>query len=386
MRLDCNFKGNKLTAFCLLLLALGTAWLANQEFAAMKTPDVLVPAAGFEKHMLSEWFKPIEGTPLDTPVYIQNGEQAGGSVLLLTGTHPNEPAGYMTGVLMTEHANVRRGKLYVIPFANLPGFGHTQPQEASPPLMHFTLSDGSVRTFRYGSRDMMHTLMWPTSDIYIHKASGQRLSGNETRNLNRAYPGDPDGTPTERVAYAIMEMLRKEKIDLAFDLHEASPEYPVVDAIVAHERSMELAAMTAMELKGMGIEIRLEPSPKNLRGLSHREWGDYSDTMPILMEVANPSQGRLRGRTDEALVLTGKDKAYLKAAPLGRLFVPYDEAGKPLEMRVARHLTAVMTFLSMMEFALDESKAVEIDGLPGYQELTAQGLAKWLDVKTQSKP
>ena len=249
--------------------------------------------------------------------------------------------------------------------------------------MHFTLPDGSIRAFRYGSRDIMHTLMWPTADIYIHKASGQRLSGNESRNLNRAYPGDPIGTPTERLAYAIMEMLRKEKIDLAFDLHEASPEYPVVDAIVAHEKSMELAAATAMELKGQGIEIRLEPSPKNLRGLSHREWGDFSDTLPILMEVANPSQGRLRGRTDEALVLTGKDKAYMKAAPLGRLFVPYDETGKPLDMRTARHLTAVMTFLSMMGDFVDESKAIRIDGMPTYDELLNKGIGAYLSALKQ---
>jgi hypothetical protein len=245
--------------------------------------------------------------------------------------------------------------------------------------MRFTLPDGSSRKFRYGSRDMAHTLMWPNPDIYIHRASGQYLSGNESRNLNRAYPGTPDGTIIERLAWAIMEFLRKEKIDLAFDLHEASPEYPVVDAIVAHEKSMELAAATAIELKGQGMEIRLEPSPKNLRGLSHREWGDSSDTMPILMETANPSQGRLRGRTDEALVLTGKDKAYMKAAGLGCLFVPYDDGGKPLEERVARHVTSIMTFLSMMEFFVDESKAIEIDGVPTYKELVDGGLGKWLN-------
>jgi hypothetical protein len=345
----------------------------------MKTPDVLVPAAGFKRHLLSEWFPPLAATPMDTPVYIQKGNEPGGSVLVLGGTHPNEPAGYMTAVLMLERAWVRKGRLYVIPFANIAGFGHTQPQEASPEAILFTLPDGSSRKFRYGSRDMTHTLMWPIPDIYIHKASAQRLSGGESRNLNRAYPGDPNGSPTERLAWAIMEFLRGEKIDLAFDLHEASPEYPVVDAIVAHERSMELAAATSMELKGQGIEVRLEPSPKNLRGLSHREWGDGSGVMPILMETANPSQGRLRGRTDEALALTGRDKSYLKAAGLGRLFVPYEEGGKPLEARVARHLTAIMTFLSMMEFFVDENKAIEIDGLPTYQRLVESGIGKWLN-------
>jgi len=373
-----NFKGTKLSAFCLLLCALGIAWLANLEFAAAKTPDPIFPAEGFVERRLSEWFEPLKGTLLDTPVYIQDGEEPGGSVLVLTGTHANEPAGTLTGVLMVEHAKVKRGRLYVIPFAAIVGQQHTQPQEASPSPMHFTLPGGGVRTMRYGSRDMVHTLLWPIPDIYIHKASRQHLAGNETRNLNRAYPGVPNGNPTERLAYAIMEFLRKEKIDLAFDLHEASPEYPVVDAIVAHERSMELAAATIMELKAKGMEVRLEPSPRNLRGLSHREWGDFTDTLPILVEVTNPSQGRLRGRTDEALVMTGKDKAYLKAATLGRLFVHFDETGKPLEMRVARHLTTVMHFLEMMEYFVDENKAIVIEGLPTYDELIQQGLGPWM--------
>jgi hypothetical protein len=97
------------------------------------------------------------------------------------------------------------------------------------------------------------------------------------------------------------------------------------------------------------------------------------------MEVANPSQGRLRGRTDEALALTGKDKAYMKAAGLGRLFVPFDETGKPLEMRAARHLTAILTFFSMMEFFVDESKAIEVEGLPSYAQLVEDGIGKWLN-------
>jgi hypothetical protein len=97
------------------------------------------------------------------------------------------------------------------------------------------------------------------------------------------------------------------------------------------------------------------------------------------MEVANPSQGRLRGRTDEPLILTGKDKAYLKAASLGRLFVPFDKTGKPLEMRVARHMTAMMNFFSMMEIFLGDDKAFLVEGLPTYTELTKRGIGNWLN-------
>jgi len=146
---------------------------------------------------------------------------------------------------------------------------------------------------------------------------------------------------------------------------------------VAHEKSMELAAAAAMDLKEQGIEVRLEPSPKNLRGLSHREWGDGTDALPILVEVANPSQGRLRGRTDEALVLTGKDKAYLLASRLGRLFVPYDEKGKPIEERVGRDLATLKAFLDAQEL-FDEEKAVRLEGIPGYREVREKGLGAFL--------
>lgn len=375
--MDLNFKGNKATAGGLLVVALLVCFLAGRAFSDSKEIDPVYPVPGFEMKMLSDYFEGLKGGPMDTPVYVQEGEEPGGSVLILGGTHPNEPSGYMSAVLFIENAHVKKGRLFVIPFGNISGFTNTLAQEASPSWIHFTTQGGETRTFRYGSRDTNPTVMWPIPDIYIHKASGQELAGNESKNLNRAYPGDPNGTPTEKLAYGIMELLRKEDITLAFDLHEASPEYPVVEAIVAHENSMELAAVAAMELMGLGVDMRLEPSPKNLRGLSHREWGDGTKTLPILMETANPSQGRLRGRTDEALVLDGKDKAYIKSAGLGRLFVPYDENGKPIEQRVARHVASMVIFADTLEM-FEPEKAVTIENIPSYDDLNANGVGYYL--------
>lgn len=375
--MDLNFKGNRATALLLLGLSLFVCFIVGRGFLAQWAPDKVVPSHGFEQKMLSDYFDGLKGTPMDTPVFVQEGNEKGGSVLVLGGTHPNEPSGYMSAVLFLERANVKKGRLFIIPFGNMSGFNNTLAQEASPNKIQFTLADKSVRTFRYGSRDTNPVVMWPTPDVYVHKASGQNLAGNESKNLNRAYPGDPNGSPTEKLAYGIMELLRKEKITLAFDLHEASPEYPVVDAVVAHESSMELAAASAMELKGKGIEIRLEPSPKNLRGLSHREWGDATETMPILLESANPSQGRLRGRTDEALVMVGKDKSYLKAAALGRLFVPFDESGKPLDLRTARHVATISAFVEMLEL-FDESTGVILEGVPDYEAILDKGVGNYL--------
>ena len=209
---------------------------------------------------------------------------------------------------------------------------------------------------------------WPDPDVYVHAASGQQLSGSETRNINRAYPGRPDGNPTEQAAYAIAELIRAEDINETFDLHEASPEYPVINATVSHEKGMSLAAAGMMELTLGGIQMSLEPSPVNLHGLTHRELGDYTDTIPLLMETANASQGRLRGATNEALALTGKDKAYVKSAKLGFLYVPYDENGHPIEERVGRHLQGVIEYTNAYS-QLYPDKPVVFSGVPTYTEL-----------------
>jgi hypothetical protein len=369
--------GNALTATLLFAAALFVCWLAAQDFMEMWSEDAVFPTTEFQKNMLSDYFPKIKGSLLDSAVYIQDSGNPGGTVFIMGGTHPNEPSGWLTAVLYLENAKVSEGRLIILPFAMSPGFRHNYPQEASPSFIHIPVKRGGNRVFRYGSRDMQHTMMWPTPDIYTHKPSGQELAGNESKNLNRAYPGDADGSPAEQLAFAIMELIRKEKVDLAFDLHEASPEYPVIDAIVAHERSMELAAASTMELKGMDIEFRLEPSPTKLRGLSHREWGDNSDTMPILMETGNPSQGRLRGRTDEALVLTGKDKAYAKARDLNVLFIPYADGDQTISLRVARHATAIRVFMEVLGLYFDD-KTFSIEGIPSYEEILEKGVGEYL--------
>lgn len=298
-------------------------------------------------------------------------------MLVLGGTHPNEPSGFLSAVLLVENASASRGTLYVIPRANNSGFTHNDPQEGAPERYTIALPDGTTRTFRYGSRATNPVHQWPDPDVYIHAASGQTLSGSETRNLNRGYPGRLHGTLTERVCLGIASLIRAERIDLTIDLHEASPEYPVINAIVAHERAMPLASQVVLGLEFLDMKIGLEPSPKNLHGLSHRELGDYTDTLSVLMETANPSQGRLRGRTDEALVLTGKDPYYVKAQKLGRLYVPFDAAGHPIEERVARHLAGISEFILALSTEMP-GKALEIEGIPGYEELQEKGLGSFL--------
>ncbi|MGD8562534.1 MAG: succinylglutamate desuccinylase/aspartoacylase family protein [Desulfarculaceae bacterium] len=375
--------GNKITASVLLgLTALIGVWV-SLSFISMWHDDVLYPQAGFQKKMLSEYFAGIANTPADTPVYIQTGPEKGGTVLLLGGTHGNEPAARITAVVLLENAKVKKGRLIIIPTANPMNLTHNAAQDAHPQRLNLSLPSGKVRSFRMGSRVSNPIYEWPNPDTYIHPASGQQLAGSEKSNLNRAYPGLADGAPTERLAYAIVQLIKKEKVDLAIDLHEASPEYPVVNAMVAHERAMDLAAMVAMEMESMGIPIRLEPSPKNLRGLSHREWGNATRAMAVLLETANPSHGRFRGKTDQRLAITGQDKAYTKAATLGRLYIDY-KGDQTLEYRVGRHLAALGLLFTYLGEVSPE-KAVEINGIPAFAQIMKNGVGAYLADKTKGR-
>ena len=212
----------------------------------------------------------------------------------------------------------------------------------------------------------------------MHRTSGQTLSGSETRNLNRAYPGSNSGTFTERVTYGITEFIKQNNVSITVDLHEASPEYPTINAIVAHQDAIELASWASMDMQMEGMTISIEASPTNLHGLSHRELGDYTDTLAVLMETANASQGRLRGRTDADLVVTGQDHYYYLAGKYGALYVDFPETGIPLDVRVARHICGVEQLCNAYN-ELSGTDTLDLGDLPSYSEIIANGVGAYLN-------
>jgi hypothetical protein len=263
----------------------------------------------------------------------------------------------------------------VIPRANASAFTSNEPQEGNP--QRYTLEvQGGTRTFRLGSRATNPIDQWPDPTLFETPA-GQIVSGPDARNLNRCYPGKPDGNLTERIAYGIMEVIRQEGIGVGIDLHESSPEYPVINAIVFHENSAEVAAVAQMNLQFDGLDLRLEASPQNLRGLSHREWGDAAGIRALLLETPNPVQGRLKGRPTAELVVEGKDKFYLEAAALGRLFINYTEVGIPISERVARHLGGIQAILGSLE-ELEPDQGMVLEGLPPWTEVQERGVGAFL--------
>jgi hypothetical protein len=341
-------------------------------FTRMRAADRLLPGPGVTREArLSDYLPSLAGTPGDTPVFVLSGPAPGGTILVVGGTHGDEPAGYLAAVVLVERVRVAAGRLVVVPRANASGMTHDVPQEGHPTGFRIS-APGVGRWFTYGARATSPVHQWPDPPVYI-LPGGQALSGSETRNLNRAYPGRPDGSLTERIAFAITTLIRRERVDLAIDLHEASPEYPVVNTIVAHQRAMDLAALVGVKLQSEGIDIGLEASPPGLRGLSHREWGDTTTALAVLMETTNPAQGRLRGRTDSRLVVEGRDRFYRLASARGRLAVPFDETGWPLAVRVARHLAGVREMAASLGDVLP-GKNVALAGLPEYRAVVEGGL------------
>lgn len=372
-----NAPSFRLPGVIVLLLALLIAIPAGIIFQSMHEQEPIVTGPGVtEIRMLSDYAPAMKDTPADTPVYILEGKEPGGTMLIFGGTHAQEVSGLLAAVVTIENALVEKGRLIVIPQANQSGFTYTEPLQGFPHTFEIETPFGQ-RWFRNGMRLTNPIHEWPDADIYVHRQSSEHLVGWEGRNLNRAYPGHDEGTYTQRLAAALLSVAEQEQADIVLDLHEAYPEYPIINMLVAHERAFEIATMAMLGIQSEGVSMDLMPSPKALRGLTHREFGDYLDhTYAILSETANPAMGRLRGRTDAALVVEGKDENYVKAAEQGRLFVPFTEEGHPLSERTARQLATILHVIEGYNLTTDGE--IVVADLPGYANVMENGLGAYL--------
>ena len=383
---------NYITAGVLLVLCIVTFFVLKGEFESMQKPELVYYGKNESVvaiHKLSEWNKNLETTrdgAGDTLVYELKGEEEGDTMVILGGVHANEPSGSVAAIYMVENLHPKAGTVYILTHANAAGYTCTDPQEASP--MFYSIDTGAgEREFRFGSRVSNPVYQWPDPDIYVH-TSGQKLAGAETRNLNRCYPGIEDGTITEQVAYAITNMIKSVDAAVTIDLHEASPEYKTINTTVYHARANAITAAREWyldedleEAAHMGAEI----SPEAFRGLSHIELGTWTDTLALLMETSNPSQGREHGKTGTGLVVSGIDKFYLRNNQsvgiqdkrYGRivetgefsdedLFLSSEDAtpfemtelgARPLSMRVARHVSAVLAYAQSYTDSVSEALA-----------------------------
>ncbi len=370
----------------LAIAAVGIAFaaLSGREFYAhrhLREPVVLGPGVTAVR-TLGDYFPGIRGTENDAHVYVLEGREPGGTVLVLGGTHPEEPGGRLAAWVFIENARPEKGRIIVIPSANRSGTTVTRAGGAYPYKYTIPTAWGG-QTFRMGDRWSSALDQWPDPEVYVHYPTRQQLAYVDIRNLNRAFPGRPGGTFTERTTFAIMELIRKEKVDVEMDLHEAELQYPVISAIVAHEKGQDVAAMASMMISD--FKMGIEPSPKALRGLSHREVGDHSDAVSLLFEAPEPFLDATRGRTDAAMLLSGKDDFVVRAGKRGLLFEKIDAKGWPIEVRVARHCATIQQVLEVWA-ENNPDRAVALKDVPAYAEVVSKGVGAFLKDPSKAPP
>ena len=132
--------------------------------------------------------------------------------------------------------------------------------------------------------------------------------------------------------------------------------------------------MTSLTVNAMeGFDNHVEPSPSGFRGLSHREIGDYSDTLPFLLEAPIPFLDQPTGPKTEKLLLDGKDPFLLNLSKKGKLFVSYDESGWPMENRVGQHCSVILELIRQLSKKFPE-RAIKVRNVPRYADVVKNGV------------
>lgn len=359
------------------------AWLAvvvpaGVQLAAHKDfEEPIVAGPGVTKvRKLSEWAPYMAGSVNDCNIYVLDSGVDGGTMLVIGGTHPEEPAGVLSAVTIVENVVPTRGRILVAVRANRSASMTTRPGDAYPQFYSIKTPFGQ-RTFRMGDRWCSPLHSWPDPDCYVHYPSRQMLAYMDIRNLNRTWPGRRDGLLAERTAAAFMDLINAEGVDMFIDNHEAELEYPIISMIVAHQDAADIASMASLWISDEQFNMDMELSPPLLHGLSHREVGDFTEALAFTIEVPEPFLDRVRGITDEKLLLEGKDEFVMRAGSAGLLYETMDENGWHIDQRVGRTNSTIDMIVDMFN-DFRPGREIEYEGLPLHRDVVANGVGAYL--------
>ncbi len=147
------------------------------------TPEARSIIGELDSVSASEHLDLMEGTVYQTPAFIFDAPVDGPHVIILGGTHGDEPAGYEAALRLVKHFSrtpPARGRIIIVPLAN-----------------------------RLAVENYNRRIPVPAD------------TDRERGNLNRCYPGKPDGYPMEQMAYAIQMLAVGNNVEVFMDLHEA---------------------------------------------------------------------------------------------------------------------------------------------------------------------
>lgn len=348
------------------VLLIGAALLlmmATGVFAQTPAFHDIRPGYGVTKvGWLSDYHPALKGTPGDTRVYTLDSGNPGGTAVIFGGTHGNEISGVMAATVYVERAIPTAGRIIVVPHANNANTDYEDGYRTdTPSWFTITTPEGVERTFRYGARRTNPAYESKPDPEFYERGDGAVHDGEEARNLNRAHPGVADGTLTEQISYGIVRLLLEEEADVAFDLHEAGSSHRLANTLVAHNDAMDVGILAILDLSMQDLHITLEPSQEGFRGLSHREWGDFTPALAFLTETGNPGQDSSIKNPDVV-----------------------NDPDNPLHDRVGRQLAMIRSVLDSAEdMGIPPMKA---DGVPTHAQLMEAGsLGPWLNSAT-AKP
>lgn len=123
-----------------------------------------------------EWYPLLEGSEWENCVVHLSGEASGPSVYLVAGVHGDEEAAWQAGKLL-QSISIQAGDLYLLAPAN-----------------------------RWGAEK-------EKKSRYV----------TDDQDLNRSFPGNPEGSASEQIAAAIYQDVKRVSPVLVLDLHEARP-------------------------------------------------------------------------------------------------------------------------------------------------------------------
>jgi hypothetical protein len=124
--------------------------------------------------MLSEYLPSLKGTWGDTPIYIYDSGVPGGSMLILGGTHPYEPATSLAAYVIMENIEVTSGKVYIIPHANMSASTLGMLGNAYIKYYHIETQWGEKK-YRVGDRGTNPLDQWPDPFTYVHYHHSETL-------------------------------------------------------------------------------------------------------------------------------------------------------------------------------------------------------------------
>ncbi len=177
-----SFMQRTVIIFLLLIFAVASLYSCKDKVIERTKLGVKLEQVAIQNK--SSAFRILQrGTVFETPLFKYEGENRGPAILIIGGTHGNEPAGYESALRLMQALDgkpIDAGTVLLLPLANIKAV-----------------------------------------EKYSRRVPVEKGVDKERGNLNRCYPGKPDGYPMEKLAWEITQIAREFEIKVFFDLHEA---------------------------------------------------------------------------------------------------------------------------------------------------------------------